>query len=255
MENLSHALYMAAAMFAFVLAFSVALVLVNKLDAAAETITYKLDGSYYDSFSLERILGNNNDNSNRSRVVGLDTIIPTLYRYYKESFAVKILDVDGTLLQYFDTTTEGDVNAAKVTQERTTATSDRAEILKRNKQKALLSLYDVGDTTVPQHCCYMFGVPWLANINKDAKTRVDMYINGGKGYINNVLVDYSQPIGQHDSRLVSLNNFQDRKFREVFTQYAYEGDTVTNDENEIVTLTGSKQIATKIIIIYQLLPI
>ena len=42
-----------------------------------------------------------------------------------------------------------------------------------------------------ENYCYMYGAPWLSNINRDAKTRVDMYINGGKGYINNTLVDYS----------------------------------------------------------------
>ena len=51
-----------------------------------------------------------------------------------------------------------------------------------------------------------------------------------------------------------MKDYKDKKFREIFTQYAYEGDTITDENDELVTLTGSKQIATKIIIIYQLLP-
>ena len=228
MENLTHALYMALAMMVFVIAFSVSLYLVGKLNSAAKSVTYSLSGDYYDSLAVDGLI-QNNEQRNRSRIVGVDTIIPTLYRYYKESFAVKILDTDGTLLQYFDTTTEGDVNAAK------------ASVDKTQEQNALLSLYDTSTKE-----CYMFGAPWLANINKDAKTRIDMYINGGKGYINNTYVDYTTTN--------YLNQYKDRKFREIFTQYAYEGDTVIDDTNgEITTLTGSKQIATKIIIIYQLL--
>ena len=227
MENLTHALYMAFAMMAFVLAFSVSLYLVNKLNSTTETIVYGLNGAYYDSFSLGELI-NENEERNRSRIVGIDSIIPTLYRYYKESFSVKILDESGDLLQYFDTTTETEVNKAI------------SEVNPSNSEKALLSIYD--NDTKP---CYMAGAPWLANITKDAKTRVDMYVFGRKGYINNVLVDY-------ESR--GLNLYENRKFKEIFTQYAYEGDTITDEEDELVTLTGSKQISTKIIIIYQLIP-
>jgi len=229
MENLTHALYMAFAMAVFVIAFSLSLYLVNKLNATAKDIVYSIEGSYYDSLSLNNLIEKNEDR-NRSRIVGIDTIIPTLYRYYKESFAVKILDADGTLLQYFDTTTEGDVNAAKAT-----ITEQRTD-----KQKALLSLYDDSGKK-----CYMSGAPWLANINKDAKTRIDMYIRGGKGYINNTLVDFTSN---------NLKQYQTNQFKEIFTQYAYEGDTISDDSTgELVTLTGNKQISTKIIIIYQVI--
>lgn len=239
MENLTHALYMAFAALVFVIAFSVSLYLVGKLNTTSKEITYSLSGEYYDSLSFGNIISDNELDMHRSRIVGIDTIIPTLYRYYKESFAVKILDKDEKLLQIFDTTTESEVNAAK-----TKVKENRSD-----KDKALLSLYDVsgeGDSATPNNACCMYGAPWLANINKDAKTRIDMYINGGKGYINNVLVDYSDN---------NIKNYKDKKFKETFTQYAYEGDTITDNTNgEITTLTGNKQISTKIIIIYQLLP-
>ena len=229
MENLAHALYMALAMLTFIIAFSYSLFLINKVNYTSSTIISGIEGQYYDSLALGKVIENNEDR-NRSRIVGVDTIIPTLYRYYKESFAVKILDADGTLLQYFDTTTEGDVNAAKAT-----ITEQRTD-----KQKALLSLYDDSGKK-----CYMSGAPWLANINKDAKTRIDMYIRGGKGYINNTLVDFTSN---------NLKQYQTNQFKEIFTQYAYEGDTISDDSTgELVTLTGNKQISTKIIIIYQVI--
>lgn len=223
MENLSKALYLAFAMMVFVIAFSVSLFLVNKLNSTAKSIVYRLGYAYYDSLSLDSLIENNEDR-NRSRIVGVDTIIPTLYRYYKESFAVEILDRNGNLLQYFDTTAEGDVNAALTAVNPT------------SKQKAILKAYNAGTAQ-------MFGAPWLANIDQDAKTRIDMYISGKKGFINNVLVDYTSN---------NLLNYKDDKFKEMFTQYAYEGDTVSDETNgEITTLTGSKQIATKIVIIYK----
>ena len=61
MENLSHALYMAAAMLAFVVAFTAALILVNKLNAVAGAVVYNLDGPYYDSFSLQHLIEDNEE--------------------------------------------------------------------------------------------------------------------------------------------------------------------------------------------------
>jgi len=242
MENLTHALYLAFAMMAFIIALSVSIFMVNRLNSTSKEIIAHTDTRYYDSLDLTDIVTGNDTEINRSRIVGVDTIIPTLYRYYKESFAVKILDSSGNLLQYFDTTTESDVNAAKTMSTLSYGAADnQTEKDRKDKYKALLKLYD-NDSKV----YYMFGAPWLANINKDAKTRVDMYINGGKGFINNVLVDYSAT--GHN-----LKTYKDRKFREVFTQYAYEGDTVMDDTNgEITTLTGNKQVSTKIVIIYQI---
>ena len=53
---------------------------------------------------------------------------------------------------------------------------------------------------------------------------------------------------------LSLNYYKDRLFKETFAQYAYEGDTLTTEDDELETLTGSHQVSTKIIITYQLLP-
>ena len=220
MENLTHAIYMAFAGLVLILAFSVSMYLVNKLNSTAKTVVNKLDDtSYY------------------------ETIIPSLYRYYKESFAVKILDVDGKLLQYFDTTTEYDVMNAKTTE--LSASNPALDELTRKRYLALISLYDV--STEPY---YMYGAPWQGDINKDAKTRVDMYVKGEKGYIHNNLVDYT---GDNRS-LRSLKNQNITKFKEIFSQYAYEGDTITDENDELVSVTGSKQISTKIVITYQALP-
>ena len=236
MENLTHALYMAFAVMTFVIAFSVSLYLVNKMDTTAKSLVYTLDESnYYDTYSLKDIIKENDEEKNsKSRVVGIDTIIPTLYRYYKESFSVKILNKAGDILQYFDTTTEGDINSYSTSID--TGELDGEKKAERDRKKALATLYGEGKTA------NMFGAPWLANINNDAKSRVDMYINGTKGYINNSWVDYSSN---------NLNQYKNDKFKEIYTQYAYEGDTVQDENDDWVTLTGSKQVTTKIIIIYQ----
>lgn len=230
MENASHALYMAFAFLVFIGACTYSLYMVNVLNNTANSLVYRLDETnYYDSLDLTDLLSNGDDTTNNSyKIVSIDSIIPALYKYYRESYTVKILDEDGELLQLFDTTVEGDVMTAN-----TLIPSRRTD-----RQKALLSLY--GDSS---KACYMFGAPWLGSTNKDTKERVDMYISGEAGYINNIFVDYTSN---------NLEMYKDRKFKEIFSEYTYEGDTITSDDGD-ETLTGTMQTSAKIVITYQLI--
>ena len=243
MENVTQALFMVFAMFVFVISLTYSMYMINALNYTAKTLMYNLDETNkYESMKLADLDDVNKD-IKKSRTVGIDTIIPTLYRYYKESYRVKILDEDGNLMQYFDTTNEGSVMTAT-----NTLSSQRT-----SQQKALISLY--GDSTKPG---YLFAAPWMGNTNKDTKARIDMYISGEAGYINNTFVNYSKEYSGikngEAKKYIYLNYFKDRLFKETFVQYAYEGDTLTTEDDELESLTGSKQIATKIIIIYQLMP-
>ena len=243
MENVTHGLYLAFAMFAFIVGVTFAIYMINSLNSTVETVVYSIDETnYYDTVTLNELIEDSDGNS--YKVVTVDSIIPTLYRYYKESFCVKILDEDGDLLQMFDTTVEEEVNTAYNT----------ASLIRSDKQKALLELYD-DETKV----CYMYTAPWISGTDS-SKERIDMYIYGGSGYINNVWVDYSisysgYSLGNNlkESNKIYLNNFENRKFKEIFSEYSYEGDTIEVEGDEYETLTGTKQTSTKIVITYQLL--
>ena len=238
MENVTRALYMAFAMFVFIIALSYSMYMIKSLNTTSKLIMYRTDGTNrYESVELRDFDASSvNNDIRKSRTVGIDTIIPTLYRYYKESYSVKILDENGNLMQYFDTETEGQIMTAMST----------LDAKKTEKQKALISLYGTAD--LPAN---LFGAPWMGNTNKDTKARIDMYISGEAGYINNTWVDYSK---QYSGKYIYLNYYKNRLFKETFAQYAYEGDTLTTEDDELETLTGSQQISTKIIITYQLLP-
>ena len=262
MENVTQALFMAFAMFVFLIALTYYIYMIRTLNVTSKTLMYRVDETNkYESMRLAEI----DSDIRSSRTVSIDTIIPTLYRYYKESYSVKILDEAGNLMQYFDTTTEGAVMTAT-----STLATKRTE-----KQKALISLYGSSDPNPSDNeipAC-LFGASWMGNTNKDTKARIDMYISGKSGYINNTFVDYSIDYfivlylfkyykidygsaienGRTDG-YIFLNSYKDRKFKETFVQYAYEGDTLSVEGDELETLTGVSQIATKIVITYQLLP-
>lgn len=220
MEDAVQALKMAFAVFVFVIAISVAFYVISKAKATSETIFYVSDKTnYYDNVE---------SNSNVTRTVGLETVIPTLYRYYRENFMVQIMDQYGKVLQVFDTTTEWEVsNAAKVIEKKRNA-----------RQKTLMKLYGEGKTN-------MFGAPWVGTTDEDAKSRIDLYIKGEKGYINNALVNYTENNG-----LLSNGIDEKTKFEESFTEYQYSGQTISDEDGEY-ELVGDKQGNKKIIITYK----
>lgn len=235
MENVTHALYLAAAFLMFIGAFTYSLYLVNELNTTAKTLVYNLDETnYYDSLDLTSLLSSSGlSNSKAYKEVTAESIIPTLYKYYKESYTVKILDEHDNIIQLFDTTIEGKVMTAtsKLSSQRT------------DEEKALISLYGT-----PGVARYMYGAPWLGSTNKDAKERIDMFIAGKSGYINNTYVDYSETADLKRS----LSAYSGRRFQEIFSEYTYEGDTITSDDGQ-ETLTGTKQTSSKIVITYRLI--
>ena len=81
MENAVEALKMAFAFLAFVLALTVSVIAFSNVKATSDVILYSKDETnYYDYIKDNNVSGRASEN----RVVGLETIIPTLYKYYLE---------------------------------------------------------------------------------------------------------------------------------------------------------------------------
>lgn len=232
MDNAVEAIKMAFGMLVFVIAMSATMYLFNTASSTAQVLLYVADETnYYDNIQIDENAGE----KLTTRIVNVETIIPTLYRYYKENFAVQIYNKDNKLVQIFDVNIEGKVRKAAAT-----IASQRT-----GEQKALMSLYGVtltGYSSEDKKNPYLFEAPWIGNTSKDIKTRIDLYVNGQCGYINNTKVDY------RNNNL--LKNFKDSKFSEEFTQYAYKGDTISSEDGT-ETITGNVKAETKILIIYR----
>ena len=226
MDNAVDAIKMAFGMLVFVIAMTATIYLFNSATATTKVLLYAADKTnYYDNIEIK-----NENITNRN--VNIETIVPTLYRYYKENFAVQIYKNDGTLVQIFDLNIEGKVRRAAGKR----ASSRTAE------ENGLMSLYGV--STKPS---YLFEAPWMGNTSKDIKTRIDLYVNGKCGYINGTKVDYTANNLKQFSSTAS--------FTERFIQYNYKGDTISVGEDEgedgIETITGNVKPETKIVIIYK----
>jgi hypothetical protein len=224
MENALDAMKMGFAMMVFVMALTASMYLLNTASSTSQVLLYYADETnYLDNIEVQSDI--------TKRTVNVETIIPTLYRYYKENFAVQIYNKSGDLVQIFDVNIEGKVRKAAGT------TSSK----RTGEQKALMSLYGKTEITPSATNPYLFEAPWIGNTSKDIKTRIDLYVGGKCAYINGTKVDYTQN---------NLGNFASSKFEEQFIEYAYKGDTITSDDGT-ETITGNSKPENKIVIIYR----
>ena len=198
--------------------------LINSLTTTSNTLLSSVNTkNYYDNIKVS-------GQDTTTRDVGIDTIISTLYRYYKENYAVKIYD-GNTLIQVFDVNLEGKIaRAAAYTK------SDDQELTSLKN-----SIYNERNNKA-----YLFEAPWTGSTDEDTRARIDFFLNGTKGYINNTLVDYSTT-GPTGGGFIA--KYGDRIFRESFVEYAYEGETISTEEG-VETITGNTQENSKIIITY-----
>ena len=102
MENASEALHYAFAIFVFILALSIAIPIFSQAKSTADMAFYMTDNrNFYQNVELT-----DEEKQYKGRVVGIETIIPTLYRYYKEFYVVKICDKNGQPVAVFDLNAE-----------------------------------------------------------------------------------------------------------------------------------------------------
>lgn len=91
MENMTDALKIAFAMLIFVVAITLTFTMISKVKATADTVFYYADNTNFRAHS---------EYSGENRVVSTTDVISTLYRYYNESIAIKIILKDGSVYNF-----------------------------------------------------------------------------------------------------------------------------------------------------------
>lgn len=244
-DNANQALMIAFALFVFIIAITTTMRMFSQLNSTAEALTFSTDETnFYDNVAVVGTEG-------IERYVNTETVIPTLYRYYKENFCVKIYDTVGlaegaetnnpVLVQILDVNLEGKVeNAAKNT---------RIDGTKPEYYEAysLNNIYNDKNNKL----LYMFGVPWLGS-TENMKLRIDYLLNGDSGYINNQYIDYrNHPLHKMIAKTKDADVGIYYQFKENFISYSYTGETMTTEDgDELVIGANSKD---KIVITYTLI--
>lgn len=97
MENAVQALKIGAAILVFSIAIATVFLIFAQARQVSETVFLSMDNDSY----MEYVEG---DFSTINRVVGVETVISTLYNYYKETACVTIIiDKAGNVIKYIDT--------------------------------------------------------------------------------------------------------------------------------------------------------
>lgn len=216
MENAVDALKMAGAAMLFIIAFTIAMMMFSR---ARQTTDAVLDNLRVKDFfpkveSLE---------TNITREVGIETIIPTLYRYAQsdDNIRIRILANDGTELQVFDQEIES--------------------IVRLGSPSSDYERYIAAQYNNPTKPAYMFQAPWQGQVSQYRLERINAYVNGTKAK-HMPSVDY----GLTNNNLM---RYKDRRFEESYIEYRTSGQVYTDQfGEEIVTIPAS----TKIIITYKI---
>lgn len=102
MENAVDAMKIGFALLVFAIAITLTFSVVGQAKATADVIFVSTDKtSFYDYAT------NEDYNAKEDRMVGFETILPTIHRYAKEQYAVTIFSEDGEPIVRYDLYTEG----------------------------------------------------------------------------------------------------------------------------------------------------
>lgn len=144
----------------------------------------------------------------------------------------------GKLIQLFDVYLEGKANGA-VGYNPTGIVGTTVTSIQNDAYKSVF-----GNTSSDFKSYYLNGAPWLGNPEL-VKLRIDLFVNGKAGYINDKYLDYTN------------NEFYNaikagKQFKEEYINYSYTGQTIeTEDGDSLVVGASAKD---KTIIIYTMLP-
>ncbi len=218
MENATNALMIGFAVIVFVLALSVFMYMFTLLNTTSTEIIKSTDITAFYQYE-----GANEDRL--SRIVGLETIIPTLYKYYKENFTIIFLDESGKPLELYKTVTEPDLWGSGLDIE-TGKNPNVGNIGKYyTKSETSYSTYDTQgivcsfdvDEETTRH------EPWTGTIT-DYKNNIDAFLNGGIFYYPS---QQGVPAYEYSGFVKKYSN---KKFREYLGEYTYTRKSDTNSE-------------------------
>ena len=207
MENGPEALMMTFAVLVLIIALSVSMMSFGRAKAAADSILYTKDETNY--YEYIGSIGKADEN----RIVGLETIIPTLYKYYKENYTVVFKQAkyeDGiftneSTLKIYDTSDTLSANWQ----------ASYKNLMKRkygitNPTKEIFS-FDLDEETLRHE-------PWTGSYEK-IHNNLDCFLKGGKYYNpnnNTLYINY----GKYSNGFI--NKYRSKKFVETIQEYRYD---------------------------------
>lgn len=234
MENMSDAIIMAGAIIIFVIALAVAMTVFSQARATIDTVLYATDSTNYYEY-----IGSDDGKGVTSREVGWETVIPTLYKYYKENYTVVFLKSDGNGMTLYQTKTNPLNWSGNVDGTRANIPPIVNKYPGMNQGQKLNNInicsFDVDEETKRHE-------PWTGNTT-DYKANLDVFLGGG---------NFTYPSGNGESYNYGKGFIEktgkSTKFIETIGEYAIETkDSFTSQLNQ-----GIRDNKNKRVIVYRL---
>lgn len=254
MENAVEALKMVFAVAVFVMALSVSMISFNKVKATSDLVLYTQDETNY--YDYQGATGRAAEN----RIVGLETIIPTLYKYYKENYTVLFRQGYYNI----DTGEFSNVSYLPIYNTPSSYKTTNKKYYLWGKEDGNQSTYDTlmqkkyqnyftnGYTEKGNKEIFSFDLeeetlrhePWTGSYEK-AMENVSLFLSGGTYKNPNNNSDYIEYTG-------FINKYKNAKFVETVGEYTYSSSQTdsTEDGSSINSLVKEKK---KRVIIFTLI--
>ena len=251
MENAADALKLAFGVFIFAIALVLAFSVIGQ---ARETSDVML--ALNDKTNLYEYI--ESSEGTKDRIVGFETILPTIYGYAKQQYAITILDASGNPIVRYDLYTEGLMNNWNTTLKKmnNSATKDEVEsgfnevrnrielvdnmIHEENENwsnKIWNSLvtgsegtYKVGNLYKLTSTSTKAGAPWGSD-QREIINRINADLNG-KNYIKNGITYEGK----------NLNQYRGKTFKEKFIEIQTSGTTITDEEYSLETVRANRKL-------------
>ncbi|MBR1802772.1 MAG: hypothetical protein IJ777_02220 [Clostridia bacterium] len=237
MENAVQALKMAFAVFVFIIALTLIIIMIGRVNSVSQIVLAHSDKTSYYRYEVY------NQNEDKHRIVGLETVIPSLYKYYRENYTVLFLDEQGKPLPLYNSQTDRTLWGSGGS----STTGVIGKYYSSGRDTEAVCSFDVEEETLRHE-------PWTGK-QLDFKINLDAFLQGGyfaypsggtdsngkKGY------DYSKNPTSTSRGFIA--KYKGKQFRELLGEYTYSIDGTTENSN-----SSSQKTRKKRIIIYQLQP-
>lgn len=191
MENAVDALKIAFAVMFFTMALSLTMYMFTQARTTADAVLHSSDVTALMSYE-EAVTGR------ESRVVGLETIIPTLYKYYKENYTVIFREKSGAYMQIYETKTNTDLWSQNFGNQYYGGKSTK------------ICSFDVDEETRRHE-------PWTGSTDS-YKKNLDAFLSGGT-------FDFPSGSGESYNYENFIERYKSKKFLENLGEYVYNKDT------------------------------
>lgn len=225
MENAVEALKLSFAVFVFVIALSLTMTMFTKARETADIVLHSsdmLELVEYDDF----LRPGESFDSKKNRIVGLETIIPTLYKYRQENYTVIFREASGAFMKLYDSHTNlwnpGGVPGA---------VGYKNKYFPNDANPTICS-FDLNEEQSRHE-------PWAATPEYNKKF-LDAFLSGGKfyypSYASEAAAEAAGAYYQFDN---FMSNYANTKFVETLGEYSFtsgEGGQAVNERKKRVII-------------------